>query len=278
MAIGCWRGSCAAFRRCRKRRTFARVIDAHFTPDNAQAELDYLERPESRGVRAALRAGVAADACRRAQAARQRAWPALERGPFAADRRMRGALARLSARGELPGARRRSRQQRVRAHPGDGIRRYLRRRADARGAAAKIPLLVRRRCRLPGVGARRRGFSLPGADRSVVHGAFACARRVHRVAATLSAAACGARAGNVCSGRPRSATAPTARSSTSTASISAARGAGAHWATSSRPTTRAARSRSMPPRPTSRRACRMSADHYAGSHWLATFALLALDP
>ena len=41
-----------------------RAIDAHFTPGNAQAELDYLEAAGKPGVRAALRAGVAADACR----------------------------------------------------------------------------------------------------------------------------------------------------------------------------------------------------------------------
>jgi hypothetical protein len=128
---------------------------------------------------------------------------------------------------------------------------------------------VRRRPRLPGVGAGRRRIPVAGADRGAVHGADAARSRF----ANGSRPSC--RAARTRARDPvhpaTSATAATARSPISTGSTSAAPGAGG---------------RSLLEPPAAERAHATARCHfdaalphvagdYAGEHWLASFALLA---
>ena len=133
---------------------------------------------------------------------------------------------------------------------------------------------VRRRPRLPGVGAGRRRIPLARADRGAVHGAGVAAGAVRQLVRGLPAAHCTTCSPRPCSRPPRSATAATARSRTSTGSTSAVPGAGA-------------RSRRFCPNGNPASPMAAAEEHlaaamphvagdYMGEHWLASFALLAM--
>ena len=77
--------------------------------------------------------------------------------------------------------------------------------------------LVRRRRRLPGVGARRRRVPVAGADRGGVHAGRFVRTPISARGSRASCRGCSSGSRRRCSCRPRSATAPTARSSISMA-------------------------------------------------------------
>ena len=49
MAIGCWRGSIAAFPTCPKQDEIRVLLDSQFTPEKVEGEVAYLRNPSSRG-------------------------------------------------------------------------------------------------------------------------------------------------------------------------------------------------------------------------------------
>ena len=136
-------------------------------------------------------------------------------GARAAGARVRPALPRLSRRPDLSDPGRHAFQHGLRAYPFAGMGRRLRRAARRRDPGPRSRL-VRRRSRLPGMGAGRRRIPLAGADRGVVHGSRASAR-YFRSGSSSSCRALRRASRRPCS-RPRSsATEATARSPTSTA-------------------------------------------------------------
>ena len=248
----------------------AELADASFTPGKVAAELAYLDRPMSAGFERPYGWGwllyLHLEASRHEdRAVGDRAGAA---GP-----RLRRAAAHLSRQADLSDPRRHPFQHGVRADPrarmGGAVR---------SGAGRRDPRLgdreVRRRPRLPGVGAGRRRVPFAGADRGAVHGAGAARRRVRQLVRGLPAAPRRPRSPRPCSCRPRSATAATARSPISTGSTSAAPGAGGRLRRCCRDEERAVAEATAEEHLAA--ALPHVAGDYMGEHWLASFALLAM--
>ena len=254
---------------CRKRGAIAELAERSFTREKVGGELAYLDRPLSRGFERPY--GWAWLLYLHLEATRHDG--ALGSRARAAGARLRRAASRLSADPDLPDPRRHAFQHGLRAGPGARMGRRVRSRARASRSASARAALVRRRPRLPGVGAGRRRVPVAGADRGAVHGAHA-ARRCSRLVRAVPAARRAARSRRRCSSRRSSATAATARSRISTASISAAPGAGASSRRCCRPTKRAIAEAAADEHLAA--ALPHVAGDYMGEHWLASFALLAL--
>ena len=235
-----------------------RAIDAHFTPGNAQAELDYIKRPESRGFERPY--GLAwllmlAAELRRHDSAYGRRWSEILSpltGECAA--RLRDYL--LAANYPV----------RAGTHGNSAFALILAMEYAATCDDEPMRAALRQKsCSWYADDADCPAWEPDGEDflSSALTEALCMAHSlapaaIYRVAATLSAAARGARAGNaVPAGRGqrphRRQDRPPRRPQSQPRLVLARVG---RW--SSPPAIRAARSRSLPPRPTSTRACRMS--------------------
>ena len=129
-ATGCWRAPAALSRASPRRRAIRALFDAMLTPEKVAGELAYLARPSSRGLRAALRLGLAAHAAGELARHRRRSAgpPRSRRSP----RRSRSASTTFLPEADLSDPHRHAFQHRVRVRARARVRGRARRGARAR--------------------------------------------------------------------------------------------------------------------------------------------------